>query len=185
MWAGAERLLATGHDLVTLECLGPLMLSSSYLRSPSHPLRAPRRARGTDIATELRDLVRSVEPAVVFSSLAHLCVPAFSDVCTIDIVEQGELAYRIAYYRSGLDPADTWTGTVSNWSVSTPFAGAHAGDTHADGGYAGVMTNRWWSRPPSSTDRARAVILARHAVATVSEERGVGDDGRHRSRTPR
>ncbi len=61
-------------------------------------------ARGGDIAATMRLLVDSAEPAVVFSSLAHLCVPAFSDACTIDIVEQGEIAYRIAYYRSDLAP---------------------------------------------------------------------------------
>lgn len=122
---------------------------------------------------------------MVFSSLAHVCVPTFSDACTIDIVEQGQLGYRIVDCRADFPAAGTALGVMSDWdwSVSIPFAcaGTRAGDTaddnvgDADGftavGYAGVMTYRWLWRRPSAAEKARAAVLTRHGVATVAQER--------------
>ena len=50
-----------------------------------------------DLVAEMHNLVPSAEPAVVFSSLARLSVPLFSDLCTINITENGSASYRITY----------------------------------------------------------------------------------------
>ena len=136
---------------------------------PSHRSLEPTLVRPTNAAPDLQGLVRSAEPAVVFSSLAHLCVPAFSDACTIDIVEQGQIAYRIAYHRSDTASVDTLLGTVSDRSVSIPFTSCSLDP--ADPGFVGVITHRWRSRRPTVADRNHVAALVRRCVRAVAEER--------------
>jgi hypothetical protein len=167
--------LATGRDTVT-PSPGPLMRSSFHHRSVSRPLVHAVWAAGSDVTDDLRYLVRSAQPAVVFSSLAHLCVPMFSDACTIDIVEQGEIAYRIAYGRRDREPAAGAADGGPDWTMSVGFC-SRAVDA-PDLSYRGVMTHRWRYRCGSSADRARATILARHAVDIVAEERHGADPRR-------
>jgi hypothetical protein len=136
-------------------------------------LPAPGSEIDLQLDRELRHLVRSAEPAVVFSSLAHLCVPTFSDACTIDIVEHGEIAYRIDYVRPDAAGAEVLRADDFDRTLCTPFAWAGTGPD--DTGYAGLMTHRWHERQPDATDVARAAVLARHGVDTVTEERRFAD----------
>ena len=47
------------------------------------------------VTAAVRHMVGSVEPSRMFSELAHMCVPAISDACTIDLVEEGGHRCRI------------------------------------------------------------------------------------------
>jgi hypothetical protein len=156
------------------------MPSSAHHTSRSFSAGALHRVTPSpDIATRLRYLVRSAEPAVVFSSLAHLCVPTFSDACIVDIVEQGQVAYRIAHHPGDMSLTDITIDPLSKWSVVTRFAdGAVGNDRDREGGYAGVMIHLWRHRCASSADQARAAVLARHAVNVVTEERRLADPHR-------
>lgn len=124
-------------------------------------------------------LVASAEPAVVFSSLARVCVPAFSDTCTVDIVEHERAAYRISY------PLTTHTATSAAHRtarfghlaehrhdtchrVSTRFASLPTTNAAA---YFGVITHTWRHHAPTATDAAHAQLLTDHAVAAITNER--------------
>lgn len=125
-----------------------------------------------DIGSQLRELVRSVEPSIVFSSLAYLCVPNFSDVCTVGIVEENKAAYQISYPRSDLlDDGATRTRNLGG-------QGQHRTDhryaicTRFDSvGYRGLVTHLWRTRAPTPAEASRALILVRHGVDTVQQER--------------
>ena len=141
---------------------------------PSHfhePSSTDRTFSGqTDLPVELRYVVRSVEPAVVFSSLAHVCAQDFSDRCVVDIAESGHVAYRIAYHGPGLDDTETasWA-EESERLVRVPFSAA--GHGYRQPGYAGVITHSWRSRCANAVDTAHAEMLTRYCVRAIHEER--------------
>ena len=154
--------------------VGSISLVPGHVRvifPPGHPMTSTHfhlpNSRGPHL--DLRCLVRSSQPAVVFTSLAHLCVPAFSDACTVDIIEHDELAYRIAHR-----PAETADGPVDAdgyRAVRAPFTSPpNQGGDERDR-YSGVVTYLWRSRQPTPVDVARAAVLARYAVLAVHEER--------------
>lgn len=124
-----------------------------------------------DGAHELLHLVRSAEPAVVFTSLAHLCVPDFADACLVDIVEPGELAYRIMHHPGRTSGSDAAAGARSDGyrAVRTPFRSPPS--EREDDRYRGVITYLWRGHRPTLADAARAELMARHGVTTVHEER--------------
>ena len=123
-----------------------------------------------DIGSQLRFLVRSAEPAVVFTSLAHLCVPTFSEGCTVGIVEDDEAAYQISYPCSDLVAATSTRNRAgarhrqadNAYAVRTRFASV---------GYTGIMTHLWHTRAPTPAEASRASILVRYGVDTVRAER--------------
>lgn len=124
----------------------------------------PDRYRIGDTDIRLRRLIASVEPAIVFSSLAALCVPLFSDACTVDIVEGGRVRYRIAY------PRDAGAGNrtpADPHEVVTTFACELRGWPP----YTGVMTSRWHTRRPTAQDETQAAGAVAHAIRTVRRER--------------
>lgn len=121
----------------------------------------------SDAPAELRHLVRSCEPAVVFTSLTRLCVPTFADACTVDIVELGQLSYRISH---GVDQVVTEAaGAHAYLMVRTAFCSPHS--ERAQDRYRGVITYLWGRHRPTPADAARAAVLARHGVETVHRER--------------
>jgi hypothetical protein len=146
----------------------------------SQPTGAPRQSSNrpsrpdTEIACQLRYLVRSVEPAIVFSSLAHLCVPIFSEECTVDIVEGDDVAYRISYPRSDSGDATATTQDFSGHRRIRPDCGYAVRTRFASAGYTGMMTHLWRTRVPTPADVSRALILVRHGVDAVRTEREEG-----------
>jgi hypothetical protein len=129
-----------------------------------------------DIAAAMQHLVASTEPAVVFSSLAKLCVPAFCDTCTVEIVGDDRADYRIGYplisstartQAAGLangpltDPAGE--RAVSNQIEAPPIAGY----PH----YTGVVTHTWQDERPDHASAVIAQLLLDCAVAAVHRER--------------
>lgn len=63
-----------------------------------------RNAGEHDGSSWLSGLVASVEPAVVFSSLASVSVPMLADACLVTVAEDDDVAYRIGV-PSAPDPA--------------------------------------------------------------------------------
>ena len=133
---------------------------------------------------EIRDAVRSVlpsgEPAIVFISLASLCVPTFSDRCQILIEEAGLDGYQIRRPSTGDDlqtvtgdaaVLDVWSGQwIGEHTVRTLFAGA---PTWGHPGYRATVTYAWDADyDPTGTDVALAQVAVEHAGAIVRRERG-------------
>jgi hypothetical protein len=124
---------------------------------------APARIGGIEF--QLRRLADSSEPAVVFSSLVRLCVPAFCDVCSIDIVEGGRVRYRISYPQLSGGPSAPAPDGQS--SVITTFESGLPGWAS----YSGVMTSGWHDRRANAEDDARAAAIVDHAIQMVRRER--------------
>lgn len=131
---------------------------------------APGDARGP----ELGQLRRSAEPAVVLSSLARLCVPAFSDRCMVELSEGRQPVFR-AWYPPQEDPpghesADRQQecGGAGLTVISTTF------DVPASFGFpafAGRLVHGWAARSAGATDVVIARLLIDTAVEVVRSER--------------
>lgn len=124
------------------------------------------------VASAMRHLVASAEPAVVFSSLAKQSVPAFSDECTIDIVEDERPGYRVSYPQaSASNPAPargTDTRAPAGRQLRTLIESAPGGSGPA---FSGMVLHTWRARSPSTIDAAIARLLVDRAVAAVAQER--------------
>ena len=133
------------------------------------------------VATGVRHLLGSAEPARVFSQLASICVPDVADSCVIDLLERAGHRYRIRLPAVELpDPGP---------AVSTPVATARSGHSVAAVGeqtvtvrfastddgcqsYTGVLTCRWTDGyQPCDADAALLALLVDHATALVERER--------------
>lgn len=123
----------------------------------------PRRIDAIEV--RLRRLVDSSEPAVVFSSLVRLCVPAFSDACWVDIVEGGRVGYRVGYPQPIVDAAPSTTH--AGRSIVTAF------ESHLPGWapYTGVMTSLWYTRRSTAADEERASAIVDRAMRMIRGER--------------
>lgn len=124
--------------------------------------RRPACRRIDDMDVRLRRLVDSSEPAIVFTSLVRLCVPAFSDACSVDIVEGGRVKYRIDYPQQ---PAPT--DAVDGNRITTKFASQLAGWPS----YSGVMTSVWHAYRPTVDDEDRAASIVTRAIGMILRER--------------
>jgi len=150
----------------------------------SFPAAEPLPDRIVDSAavlSALRQMVSAAEPAVVFTSLAAVCVPALCDGCRIDIEEDGAEMYRISYPRHELsvvgggvpeDPAragGSLDQRVGEQWVSTPFlVDAVAGVP----GYRGVVVHCWREGyRPRAVEAALARSAVDHAIALISQQR--------------
>ncbi len=123
------------------------------------------------LAQAMDHLVASAEPAVVFTSLARRCVPAFSDRCIIDLAEDDNVAYRIDYPGSArpavpsADPAHLRTRVTA-----TPGT--------AQRPYSAEVLHTWDHYTPTVADAAIAQLLVTRAVAAIDQER-LDDIARH------
>lgn len=111
---------------------------------------------------------------VVFSGLAELSIGAFSDACTVDIVEEEQAAYRISCPRVVPDVAPVVsrvlgaTGAVATRTVRTRIlATPVTGHPH----YAGIVVHTWRAHHASPADTTIARLLVERAVAVVAQER--------------
>jgi hypothetical protein len=143
---------------------------AAHSRPPGGPATARSQSDGVlsrigGVEFQLRRLADSPEPAVVFSSLVRLCVPAFCDVCTIDIVEGGRVRYRVSYPQPTAGPSAPAADGQS--SVVTTFESGLQGWAS----YCGVMTSAWLTRRTDDEDEARAAAIVEHAIRMVRRER--------------
>ena len=149
------------------------------------PTRVPRAAYRVDdshdVVSAMRPLVASAQPAVVFTSLAALCVPTLSDECHVVIEEEGHVGYRIMYPVTdpGGGPAALGEEYVARAGGSTQLLGEHTVRTpilpaplSGERAYRGVVVHRWRTgRHPTHTDAALAQLVVERAVAAVHQER--------------
>jgi hypothetical protein len=116
-----------------------------------------------DIDQAMRGLVASAEPAVVLSSLARSCNPAFSDSCTVELSEGVDDLFRVTFPMPGAGPP-----AVTGKAVSTSFRAAAA---LGHPSFAGMVVHSWAERDPTEDDAIIARLLVDRAVALVHAER--------------
>jgi hypothetical protein len=102
----------------------------------------------------------------MFSELARVCVPAISDACTSDLVEEGGHRYRIR------QPAENPYGAKG---FEEPELASEA-DFSSDGAggprFSGVLTCTWFDGyRPGEADAALLGLLVDHTTALVEHER--------------
>ena len=163
------------------------------LASPSRARHAPDRDNDPrSVVSAMRHLVVSAQPAVVFTSLAELCVPAFSDDCRIIIEEEGHVGYRII--RPVPDPGSQLAALsqeyvtraggsrqlVSEHTVRTPILAMQLSGER----YRGVVVHHWRTgHHPTRTEVSRAQRILDRAVAAVHQERLTSRLGQQRCTT--
>ena len=125
----------------------------------------------------LRHIDPSAEPAMVFSNLAAVCVPAVCDEVVIDLVENGH-GYRIRR------PGSEWTAVrpapesvppghqsvvLSRDAVTLRIAAAAASPEESE--FSGSVVCIWTSGyVPTAADAALVQLMVDHAVALVPRE---------------
>lgn len=126
-----------------------------------------------DLLALLDSMVRSAEPAVVFSSVARLCVPTLSAHASIAISEGGEQNYLIAHPVEQTRVSPVVGGEVAfggirigHDSVVTEIHGDAIGP-HAS--YQGVMALQ--IADPEPTDALIAQLIVERAAAVIAGER--------------
>jgi hypothetical protein len=136
-----------------------------------------KRPPSPDVTDAMRGLIQSVEPAVVFSSLARSCIPAFSDACTVELSEGVEALFQVTFpvadegalfVRSDSVTAGGRAFPFSSETVSTSF---QAESTRGHPSFAGVVSHSWIEHEPTDDDVTIARLLVDHSVAMVRQER--------------
>ena len=148
--------------------------------SDLHELPTPSAAAAvgrSDVAVKLADLIASAEPAVVFTSLAKQCVPAFCDACAIEITETGRDAYRIHYPDN--DPARMarvgGNNATPTYSLRTPVRNVN---DRAPGGFTGAVIHTWDHHRPTDADATIAALMVDLAVTVIARKRLAADADR-------
>ena len=118
------------------------------------------------VTAAVRHMVGSVEPSRMFSELARVCVPAISDACTIDLVEEGGHRYRL---RQPTENPYGGRGSDQHELVAeADFASDGAGGPR----FSGVLTCCWFDGyRPGEADAALLGLLVDHTTALVEHER--------------
>lgn len=179
--AGGER--SARNRARSVASCGGITISSSLLDQPRSVT-----PRVTDIAaflSALRHMIPSIEPAVVFTSLASICAPALADECLVLVEEDGNTTYQISQplpaARTAPDGVPDWSAAsdrtgpdrteqeiTEHW-ISTPILALPASE---ELNYRGVLVHRWHhGYHPTPTDAALAQVAVDRAVALISQER--------------
>jgi ANTAR domain len=121
----------------------------------------------------LHTLRRSAEPAVVLSGLARLCVPCFSDGCSVELSEGLDPVFKVSFPSPGEDPgprSELWHGSdpPTGTTVVTAFD-----MPSADGcpSFSGHVMHSWTRQPLAAGGRVIARLLVDHALAVIRHER--------------
>ncbi len=128
------------------------------------------------ILQALNGLVASAEPAVVFTSLARLCVPVLCDGATITVTTADQLAYQAKWPWNAVNPEDSvlirqaMTGrqVVSSNAVLTPILGM---STEGAPDYQGVLALYFHTASPTPSHSVLAQLVVERAVAVIERER--------------
>lgn len=128
------------------------------------------------ILQALDGLAASAEPAVVFTSLARLCVPLLCNAATVTLRTADQQAYMTKWPWGEADPEDSallreamaGRQVVSNNAVLTPILGM---STDGVPDYQGVLTLRFPTTHPGASHRVLARLVVERAVAVIERER--------------
>jgi hypothetical protein len=117
------------------------------------------------VTAAVRHMVGSVEPSRMFSQLAQVCVPAISDACTIELVEEGGHRYRI---RQPENPRGSQGFDEHDLVAEADFSSDGAGGPR----FSGVLVCTWFDGyRPGEADSALIGLLVDHTTALVEHER--------------
>lgn len=146
---------------------------------PLPAARLDRVAAGSGI-----ELVASVEPAVVFTSLASHAVAELCNDCVIDIQDDGGHAYRLSYPPGTASAAagrrvDPHGDPPTERTLRLEFAdptGTNRDDAdepshRGEDGYRGAATFGWRRQRPTRADAQIARLLIEQALRTVAWQR--------------
>lgn len=131
---------------------------------------SPTRQDPTQILQALDQLEASSEPAVVFSSLAAILVPAFASTCTITVAEP-QASYQICQPT----PAGSTAGEArSEAAISKNTLAVSVRDQLArrQDGFSAVITLGWDDgERPTRSDAVIAQLLADRALHVIRHQR--------------
>jgi hypothetical protein len=147
-----------------------------FLGDPNKDFPPALTARIERLLQVVRPLVASGEPDVVLSSLARLCVPAFSDGCSLELHTDEQTVYRIRYPRGRTDRLAGAVRAVNRFEdehefsavVRVPIAPAEGTFGPA---YHGEMVHVWKQYQPGRGDRGLAELLVDHAQRIIEQRR--------------
>jgi len=139
------------------------------------------------ILQALDGLVASAEPAVVFTSVARLCVPLFCDAAAAVLTTADQQAYTTRWPWSEAGPEDSallreamaGSQVVSHDAVLTPILGM---STEGVLDYQGVLTLTFHTTSPSPSHRLLARLVVERATAVIERERLADLVTAHRTR---
>ena len=130
----------------------------------------------------LRHLEASPEPALVFSHLAAVCVPAVCDDIIIDLVENGH-GYRIRQPAVAAPRQQLGPEFLLPPSAAGPVLGLHTVSVSIDApepdqagpGFTGTLICTWRDGyEPAPADASLIGLMVDHAVALIHRERLTG-----------
>jgi hypothetical protein len=147
-----------------------------FLGDPSKDFPPQLTARIERLLQVVRPLVASGEPDVVLSSLARLCVPAFSDGCSVELHTDEQTVYRIRYPRGRTHRLAGVVRTVNRFEDESEFSavvrvpiGPAEGTFGAP--YHGEMIHVWKEYQPGRGDRGLAELLVDRAQRIIEQRR--------------
>jgi hypothetical protein len=147
-----------------------------FLGDPSKDFPADLITRVERLLEIVRPLVVSGEPDVVLSSLARLCVPAFSDGCSLELHTPTVPVYRIRYPRGRTHRLRDAVRTVNRFDDDDRFSAvvrvAIASPPGAFGPrYDGEMVYAWREYQPGRGDQGLADLLVDRAQRIIERQR--------------
>lgn len=163
---------------------GPTSVPAGFeLSALAPPASLTRRIDVPRVVARLRHIDASAEPALMFSQLSAVCVPAVCDEVSIDLAEDGGHRYRIRRPSSasgerplrGAPALTALPGPVPDPelaadSVTVAVQSAQRG--LAGPAFAGVVKCNWRDGYlPTPADGALIRLMVDHAVALVHRER--------------
>jgi hypothetical protein len=142
------------------------MTEASVVLRPSDPAQDGQARWLADVLETLDATVVSAEPAVVFSSVAWLCVPLMGDAVTIAITEANRATYGIRWPGPNAtvdDPALYPRHTIS--------AAFQSPSTDHDAGYSGVLALHFHGSRPEATHAVLPQLIVERCVDIIERER--------------
>ena len=142
----------------------------------------PGRVDVNAAVTGLRHLEASPEPALVFSHLAAIGVPAVCDDIVIDLVENGH-GYRIRQPAAAPSTVPETVQPIPPSRPTGPVRGPHTVTvtvdsperTAAGSGFSGMLTCSWRDGyEPTPADASLIGLMVDHTVALIHRERLTG-----------
>jgi GAF domain-containing protein len=125
-----------------------------------------------DVLATMDQLLCSADPAVVFSSVARLCVPILCDVATVTMAEDGQQPYSIRWPSPG--PRDTTPDDVvadngeAHHRVFVPIRSRAPEEADR---FSGTLELRYDGYEPSPGQEMLALLVAERASAVIDQER--------------
>src|ERR1700712_2554547 len=179
------EIFAAGRDKPVSTPRGEDSSDSPVMRWPSlvdPTLSLPGRIDVSAAVAGLRHLDASSEPALVFSHLAAVCVPAVCDDIVIDLVENDH-GYRIrqpssATLHSAVPPVAA-PGSVDGRPVlgsHTVSVNIYSPEVDASGpGFSGSLVCSWRDGyEPAPADASLIRLMVDHAIALIDRDRLTG-----------